>query len=209
MRRVAVAVLALLLAGCAARNEVTFVEPAELPRSLYDRAVQTPLEARTVRSVLYFVRTTERGAPVDPPRLVAVRREQQTDRPAPELVLRQLLAGPTAEEIADRVRNAVPLETELLSVSVSSGIADVNLTAGFEKASAELLHLLRVAQVVWTLTELPQIEAVRFRIHGAPQPVIDQFGVAHATVGRGRYSGLAPRDIAEPELGEGVDPSGE
>lgn len=117
-----------------------------------------------------------------------------------EFAMQELLAGPTAEERSKPVRTAIPVPTELLGVFVRNGVADVNLTAQFETASAELLHLLRIAQVVWTLTELPGVRAVRFRIHGAPQPVIDQFGRAHETVTRARYSRLAPTEVDDPEV---------
>ncbi len=198
-RAIALALL-LALSACARGAEVHLLPEDELPPALFDPTEQSPLDSHPVRALVYFVRTDNVGKPVDPPRLDAVTREHTTDRPTPEFVIRQLLAGVTAEERSIPARTAIPVGTELLGVFVRNGVADVNLTAQFEAAGPELFHLLRIAQVVWTLTELPEVDSVRFRIHGAPQPVIDQFGVAHALVSRGRYSRLAPRDVSEPDV---------
>ncbi len=56
---------------------------------------------------------------------------------------------------------------------------------------------------MYTLTELPDVDAVRFSIHGATQPVVDQDGMAHEMVTREQYSQFAPvhRELGE-EVGE-------
>jgi len=202
MKRLIFTLLVFLTVSCAQEPQVQLLSQDELPADLY--AVDPPrsIESRTVGALVYFARTNEEGAPLEPERFGAVWREEETNRPTAEFVMRRLLDGPTAVE-GNSLRTAILAGTELLGVEVRRGVADVNLSAQFEAAAGELVQLLRVAQVVWTLTELPEVDAVRFRIHGAPQPVIDQLGVAHETVGRGRYLRFAPRDADVPDLAPG------
>ena len=200
MRRLVALIAILAFAACSRGSEIHLLSEDELPDRLFGEQIPRRIEPRTVRALVYFVTTDDAGLPVDPPHVEPVVRRQQTNRSAAEFALRELLSGPTVDERAMPVRTAVPVATELLGVFVRNGVADVNLTAQFETAGAELLHLLRIAQVVWTLTELPDVRAVRFRIHGAPQPVIDQFGRAHETVSRARYSRLAPTEVEDPEV---------
>jgi spore germination protein GerM len=194
--------MALVLAaaaGCARGSEVELIPRADLPDDLYAVGEPRAVEQRTVRTLIYFARTDAEGAPLDPERLGGVLRAEETDRSTAEFAMRRLLEGPTSSE-STRLRTAISGGTELLGVSVRRGVADVNLSAQFEAAAGELVQLLRVAQVVWTLTELPEVDAVRFRIHGAPQPVIDQLGVAHETVGRARYLRFAPLEGDVPDV---------
>lgn len=200
MKRALVFLALLAISACSRGPEVTLLPEDELPSSLYDPQQDPTVESRALRALVYFVRTDSRGFILMPERLGAVVRDEETDLGAAEFVMRELLDRPTAEERGAGYFTAIPPGTVLLGVSVRGTVADVNLTAQFESAGAEVLNLLRIAQIVWTLTELPEIDAVRFRIHGAPQPVIDQMGVAHEVVGRGRYSRLAPRDLEDPEV---------
>src|SRR5690606_40124745 len=63
----------------------------------------------------------------------------------------------------------VPPGTELNSVTVSGGVATVDLSEEF--APDEPGAARRVAQVVFTLTRLPSIDAVLFRENGAATQV--------------------------------------
>jgi spore germination protein GerM len=200
--------MCVVLASCSRGAEVHLLSRDELPKALYEPSSVERADRRTVRALLYFARTTSDGRLLVPNRLGVVSRERVSDRSAIEVVVAMLLQGPTPAEQQDGYRTAIPPATELLGVSVENGLADVNLTAQFEAAGAEVLQKFRVAQVVWTLTELPEVDAVQFRIHGAPQPVIDQFGVAHDRVGRGRYSRLEPRDVGGEDIEGSVAPFG-
>jgi spore germination protein GerM len=204
----ALAVVVLAFATCSRGSEVELLSPKSLPDELYNPGAQTAGSPRVARASLYFVRTDTNGRLLTPARLGVVTRVERTDRPAAEFAMRQLLRGPNPDE-QSRLRTALPIGTELLGVTTRNRIAIVNLSAQFEAAGAEVLHLLRIAQVVWTLTDLPSVDAVQFRIHGAPQPVIDQNGVAHDLVGQARYSRFAPIEeegTETPRVGGDVAP---
>lgn len=195
IKRMIPLVLMLGLIGCSSGTEVIVLAQDELPSELYGEALRPRTEERTVRATLYFIRTDEDGVPLPPPRLAKVERENEPSTlPEAEIVMDLLLTDPTANPSADEptVRTAIHRDTQLLSISVEGGLADVNLSADFERAESEVIQLMRIAQVVYTLTELSEVDAVRFGIHGAIQPVVDQDGVAHERVTRALYARFAP-----------------
>jgi spore germination protein GerM len=150
---------------------------------LYDRREVSDDQGPVVRANVYFVRDE---------RLVAVSREGRTDRTRAEFALDELLKGPTAEEQQGELKTAIPTGTVRLSVSMSKKVATVNLSREFEGAALEKGFVLRVAQIVWILTELPEVDAVQFRVHWVDTTVIDQDGIAHREVSRARYSHFKP-----------------
>ncbi len=196
MRRARAFALALVLvfAGCSRGVEVRLLDKDSLPQELNGNAPERNAEPQTVRVLVYFVRTDAEGRFLSPVRLGTAGREKLTRLSPVEVAIRVLLQGPTSAERKSGLNSAIHAGTELIGVTVEEGVADVNLSAEFETVTSQLGHLMRISQVVWTLTELPEVEAVRFRIHGVPQPAIDQNGVAHERVGQGRYSRFAPRD---------------
>lgn len=192
-----VAVLALLatLAGCGrGGTQVRILDAESLPDELYGDQGRDPIEPRTLRVLVYLIRTNARGRLLSPPRLGAVVREMKTALEPVELAARLLLDGPMPEEFENGLRTSIQDGTELIGASLEDGVANINLSAEFETVTSEIGQLMRIAQFVWTLTDLPGVSAVRFRIHGAPQPVIDQDGVTREVVSRGRYTDLAPRE---------------
>jgi spore germination protein GerM len=193
VKRVLALALLVICTGCSRGVEVRLIDKANLPQELYGNAPERNVEPQTVRVLIYFVRTDSSGKFLRPVRLGAVGREVVTRLSPVEVAIRFLLQGPTPAERKAGFASAIQAGTELIGVTVEDGVADVNLSAEFEAVTSQLGHLMKISQVVWTLTELPEVEAVRFRIHGVPQPVIDQNGVAHERVGQGRYSRFAPR----------------
>jgi germination protein M len=97
---------------------------------------------------------------------VAERRVPQTVKPA-TAALEALLSGPTATERAAGLTSAVPRGTRLLGLSLDGTTARVNLSARFASGGGSLSVQARVAQVVYTLTRFPTIDAVDFMLDGA------------------------------------------
>jgi spore germination protein GerM len=72
-----------------------------------------------------------------------------------------------------RIRSAIPSDTRLNDLEVEGAVATVDLSAAFERAGSPRSLGLRIAQVVYTLTEDPTgILGVRFAIDGLPRAVI-------------------------------------
>ena len=84
---------------------------------------------------------------------------------------RALLDGPT-RWLAPAVSTAIPVGTQLVvdAVPVENGVAQVNLTSDALQAVDEAREQM-VAQLVWTLTDLPDVTGVEVSVEGAPLPM--------------------------------------
>jgi Sporulation and spore germination len=72
----------------------------------------------------------------------------------------------------------------LLGLVISNGLARVDLSSDYQNGASSRSLQLRLAQVVFTLTQFPTVRAVSFSVDGSP--------VTEHPVGRGAYKGLAP-----------------
>jgi len=79
-----------------------------------------------------------------------------------------LLEGPTPQEQATwpAIGTAIPAGTKLLGLSVADGVAKVDLSEEFESGGGTFGVTARLAQVVYTLTQFPTVQAVEFYIEG-------------------------------------------
>lgn len=155
-----------------ADDEVEPEEPAEGPAE--------PSEAADTTTVtLYFLapggETDGRAGPF----LVAVEREIPATQRIALATMRELVAGPTSEEldlIAD-LWTAVPDPTLVLDVTLEDRIATVDLSREFESGGGSLSMFARLAQVVYTVTQFPTVDAVRFALDGQPVTVFSGEGI--------------------------------
>jgi germination protein M len=113
--------------------------------------------------------------------------------------LEQLLSGPTAEEAEAGLGTVIPQGTRLLGVSVANGVATVDLSREFESGGGSLSMLMRVSQVVFTLTQFDTVDRVAFMIDGAPVESIGGEGImVSPSVGRDDFAAhTAPAILVE------------
>jgi spore germination protein GerM len=132
----------------------------------------TPEPSTTVR--VYFYLGGEPGSEG----LVPVDRNVDAQAPASG-ALAALLAGPTSAEAGDRtITSAIPEGTRLLGLALRDGIATVDLSGDYESGGGSLSMFVRLGQVVYTLTQFPDIVAVVFNIDGRPVTVFSGEGIA-------------------------------
>jgi spore germination protein GerM len=88
-------------------------------------------------------------------------------------LVRSLLSGP-ASYLSATTRNAFPAGTKLTygSVPINSGEAQVDLSVEVLTAD-ELTRRALAAQLVWTLSSLPNVSSVRITVSGQPLAVTD------------------------------------
>ena len=182
MTRRAGAGLLLLLTACGGATGATAIPSDEIPFSLARSSSTPPPVTATAPFSLAFVR---RG------RLVDVTRQLGSRQPA-DSVLTALLDGPSAREDARGITSAIPPETRLLTVSISGGVVQVNLSREFQSAGPSQSVLLRVAQVVRTLTSVKGVSLVRFQIDGVFVSVPTDGGVVDRPVGSSDYASVRP-----------------
>lgn len=164
MRRVVtLTMLALLASGCRGEG-LTLISGSDLPSDVYGSPRPLPSvtgEEFPARGTVFLVR---RG------RLHPV--ERRPLQPAvgsfPEALMVALIESTPEKGIA----TAIPPNTRVYSVEVDGQTATVDLSAEFDLSGTPRSQGLRVAQVVYTLTqEVTGIRSVRFTIEGFPRLV--------------------------------------
>lgn len=93
------------------------------------------------------------------------------ERSAPETeplvaAMEALLEGPTTAESEAGIFTTIPPGARLLGLEVKDRVATVDFSREFEPSSGTTGELLTLGQVVYTLTESPDIRAVRFKLEG-------------------------------------------
>ena len=118
--------------------------------------------------------------------------------------LDRLLAGPSAAEYTAGLRSQIPAGTNLLGLSITKGIATVDLSSSFGAAAGPSTMALRIAQVVYSLAQFPTITGVRFDINGHGVTAIGGVPV-QAPQTPAMYDGYLPAiTVQNPAIGEQV-----
>lgn len=132
------------------------------------------------RLIIFFVRDAE---------LAQV--ERRTHAATTAAALEQLVEGPTRAEVGAGLRTALPPEVVGVDEMLPGGLTTVSVTRGFTGITGGD-QLLAVAQIVWTLTDLPTVTAVRFAVDGTPVEVPTDAGLSNRPVDRGEYESVSP-----------------
>ncbi|MGY1683143.1 GerMN domain-containing protein [Geodermatophilus sp. SYSU D01176] len=181
VRALALVIAALLVTSCGVR-------PEDRPEPV-TTAAQPSTEignggrAGAPRLTVFLVRGT---------RLTPV--ERRTDATTTATALEHLVEGPTRAEAATGIRTALPPEVVGVDEGPADGVTTVSVSRGFTGITGGN-QLLAVAQIVWTLTDLPTVTTIRFVVEGAPVEVPTDGGLTDRPVGRDDYRSVAP---AEP-----------
>ena len=129
------------------------------------------------------------------PFLVSVYREVPQTQQVATAAVQALIAGPTADEKASvpALSSAVPADTMLLGITITDGLAHVDLSSEFESGGGTFSMAARLAQVVFTLTQFPTVQEVEFRLDGEPVTIFSGEGIImEGPVGREGYQDLTP-----------------
>jgi len=139
--------------------------------------------------------------------LFMVRHTQEATPRIGTAAMESLLAGPSTQEQAAAVGSQIPAGTQLLGLSVDSGVATVDLTSEFESGGGSASMNMRIAQIVYTLTQFPTVKGVLFQLDGQPVDVLGGEGViVDQPVTRKDYRSLMPAIlVVDPQIGERVD----
>lgn len=190
---VALAAVALLVAGgCGVPedSEARPISPDALPFRLAapQRATEDPETSGPITAEVYFYDSrTEQ--------LVAVTRQ------VPSLTVEDRLAalfGGITQEEADRgLVTFIAEGTAIVSpAQVEAGTVVLDLNAEFTEGQPTADHLVAVAQVVWTVTDVRGVRGVLFRRNGEPIAEVSGDGEAVSTpLDRGDYPDLGPANV--------------
>lgn len=120
--------------------------------------------------------------------------------------LEQLLAGPTAADTSYGLGTTVPDGTRLLGVTVAGDTATVDLSSRFESGGGSLSMMARMAQLVFTATQFPNVERVELWLDGKPVEWIGGEGlIVVPPQTRRDYDGLSGAIVVDgPGVGDVV-----
>lgn len=152
-------------------------------------STEAPAEQKEVRA--YFLRD-ERVGPVA---------RRATGGDVATGAVEGLLAGPTSTEQDLGLSTAIPEGTTLFGVAVDNRVATVDLSERFASGGGSASMQARVAQVVFTLTQFPTVDAVSFQIDGEPLTVLGGEGVSlERTQERVDWEDLSPVILVESPM---------
>lgn len=172
----ALLVVLMLAAGCGVADpgkdpSGTTLDPVSSTTTIPAETSTTtsPVQSNDMMTLnVYFARGEEMG--------VAHRTLLRTEAAA-QAAMEQLLAGPTAAEQEWGFSTSIPEGSALLGVTIENGIAAVDLSADYEAGGGTFSMTMRLAQVVFTLTQFPTVEAVAFLLEGEPVTVFSGEGL--------------------------------
>ena len=137
-------------------------------------------------------------------KLFVTQRTVPTTASVGRAALDRLLTGPSAAEHAAGLRSQIPAGTTLHGVRISAGIATADLSSSFQSAASPSAMPLRIAQVVYTLTQFPTVTGVRFAIDGQGVTVVGGVPVQSPQT-RAMYGGYLPAiTVQSPVIGAQV-----
>lgn len=150
---------------------------------------EEPVEVVEVRA--YFLRD-ERVGPVA---------REAPDTAVAAAAMEGLLDGPTEEEEQLGFATTIPDGTELLGVTIADGVATVDLSEEFGSGGGSASMMGRVAQVVYTLTQFPTVDAVAFEMEGEPITALGGEGLLlEEPQTRAHWEDLTPAILVESPL---------
>ena len=136
---------------------------------------------------------------------VSYRTQERTPRVG-TAALEALLEGPDSFEEDYGLRTAVPEGTQLLDLKIADGIARVDLTSEFESGGGSASMQMRLAQVVYTITQFPTVKGVVFLLDGDQIDVLGGEGIIidHPLTRRDYFDLLPTILVTSPALGQEV-----
>ncbi len=180
-------VLALVAAGCGSSNSSSSTNPSTNSSTTAPIATTTTKPA-SANFAVYLVHNEK---------LVAAGRSS-SGVATPARALEALLAGPEGSLETDLgMGTQIPVGTVLRGVTVDNGVATVDLSKAFESGGGSQSMQARVAQVVFTVTQFPGVEQVRFELDGTPVNSIGGEGVMVDGVGRADFANVTPAILVE------------
>ncbi|MFH0915743.1 MAG: GerMN domain-containing protein [bacterium] len=120
--------------------------------------------------------------------------------------MKALLEGPTAAEKAIGMVSSIPEGTTFLGLNIKDGVASVDLSKEYASGGGSLSMMMRLAEVVFTLTQFPTVDGVNFRLDGEAIDVLGGEGlILDHPMSRADHEDLSPAILVEsPLLGQTV-----
>lgn len=188
-------------AGTVSTTEGTQTTVTTLPQE-----TTTTVPSQTTTTISKDTMTVTVYFPSRDEKMCAVTRVVPKTQEVGAAALKALLGGPTAEEKAAGMVSTIPDGTTFLGLSIKDGVATVDLSKEYASGGGSLSMFMRLAEVVFTLTQFPTVEGVNFKLDGKAIDVLGGEGlILDHPMSRADYEDLSPAILVEsPTLGNSV-----
>lgn len=189
-----ISALSLLLVGNACDRRQQPAATSSKTTATSTVPATTPVTGPGTAMRLYFVRAGK----------VATAGRKAAASNAKEQAVQALLAGPDDFERSTGMSTSIPTSTKLLNLSIANDTATVDLSNDFQSGgtttgSADAMQL-RVAEVVFTLTQFDDVQQVSITVDGKPLE-------GAAGLKRADLEAVTPKILVDsPVPGESVTP---
>jgi germination protein M len=217
----ALVTLALLAAACGTDGgEASTTTTPAITTAAPSTTTTTPTTSSTTEATttstapaaegiaVYFL-LDELEAEAGGPFLVPMFREIDAGSDVPMAAMEALVDGPDNGETEGipSISTAIPEGSSVLGVMVEGGLASVDLSDEFDDGGGSFSMFARLAQVVFTLTRIEDIDRVEFLIAGEPVTVFSAEGIElDGPQERSDYYDLLPPIFVDhPAWGEPVE----
>ena len=210
-----VTLLALVASGCGASGEVgdggtvsttatslvseetTTTVAADTTTTFSEETTTTALSGDTMTLKVYFGKNEK---------MAALGRVIPKTQKVGAAAMKALLEGPTAAEKQAGMFSSIPEGTTFLGLEIENGIATVDLSKEYASGGGSLSMMMRLAEVVFTLTQFPTVDGVDFKLDGQPITVLGGEGIIiDHPMRRTDYEDMSPAILVEsPTPGSAV-----
>lgn len=152
----------VVAAGCAVSADEA---PRDIDPAAADAAQDTSPSAQAAEGSGRIYLTSISGGGQAAATLRSVARDVGDD---PDAVLAALLAGPNTDEFADGYRSSLPTGLTVQSRQRRGDLISIDVSDDIQSLSGSAL-VLALAQIVYTLSELPGVARVLVTVDGVPQ----------------------------------------
>jgi germination protein M len=112
--------------------------------------------------------------------------------------MKSLLSGPSEDEQAAGLISAIPPGTQLLGLEIENRVATVDLSPRYEMGGGSSSMRMRLAQVVYTLTQFPTVSGVLFNINGRAVTTFSSEGIVlDGPLARADFEDLSPPIVVD------------
>ena len=203
----ALVVLALILAACGSSGSspqptatvTVTAPPTTASPSATPSVAPSPSGTTTTTLSVYFMRPIGGSQPDHGPFIATAHRTLPATSTPATAAVKALLTGPSVREHSIGMATVIPAGTRLLGLTISGGVATVDLSGAFASGGGSLSMTGRLAQVVYTLTQFPSVtKGVVFKVDGKPVTVFGGEGIVLTKPQKRRdYESLTPPIFVE------------
>jgi spore germination protein GerM len=213
---IVVALLAITAAGCT-KKPSTSTEDATGSRPATEDPTSQPLPPEDGSGEQTAPPATDGSTPTSKPltlsvyyprgeKLGVVARQVPYTKAVATAAINELLKRPSSADAANGFHTEIPTGTRLRSVSIRDRVATVDLTGEFDDGGGSLSMFMRLAQLVFTVTQFDSVDAVTLKLDGRPVEVFSGEGIViDRPMRRGDFEDMLPAIFVEiPRPGEPV-----